>query len=47
MSRASIVDNMVELVVQAVGNSSLSAIEFGFQDVKTDLTTRISFKVRA
>eukprot|EP00268_Persea_americana_P051209 TRINITY_DN5635_c0_g1_i4.p1 TRINITY_DN5635_c0_g1~~TRINITY_DN5635_c0_g1_i4.p1 ORF type:complete len:284 (+),score=37.50 TRINITY_DN5635_c0_g1_i4:32-883(+) len=44
MSRASVVDRMVKLVVEAVGNSSLSAIESGFEDAKTDFATRISFK---
>lgn len=47
MSRASVVDRMVKLVVEAVGNSSLSAIKSGFEDAKTDFATRISFKVRA
>lgn len=44
MSRAAVVDRMVKLVVEAVGNSSLSAIESGFVDAKTDSATRISFK---
>ncbi|RWR85078.1 aspartyl protease family protein 1-like protein [Cinnamomum micranthum f. kanehirae] len=44
MSRAAVVDRMVKLVVEAVGNSSLSTIESGFVDAKTDSATRISFK---
>ncbi|XP_077246675.1 uncharacterized protein LOC143886544 [Tasmannia lanceolata] len=44
MSRASIVDHMIKLMVKVVGNSSLSAIVAGFKNRETDLTTRISFK---
>lgn len=45
MSRAAVVKHVANLVVKAVGGSSLSAIESGFNDSKTDHATRISFKV--
>ncbi|OVA00019.1 hypothetical protein BVC80_8593g7 [Macleaya cordata] len=44
LSRASIVDHVVKLVAEAIGNSSISAVESGFNDRQTDLMTRISFK---
>ncbi|KAF9618401.1 hypothetical protein IFM89_001124 [Coptis chinensis] len=44
MSRDSVLNHVVKLVVEAVGNSSLSAVESNFSDRQTDLTTRISFK---
>eukprot|EP00262_Sarcandra_glabra_P015727 TRINITY_DN490_c3_g1_i1.p1 TRINITY_DN490_c3_g1~~TRINITY_DN490_c3_g1_i1.p1 ORF type:complete len:239 (-),score=26.89 TRINITY_DN490_c3_g1_i1:275-991(-) len=44
MSRASIVEHIVKLTAKAVGNSSLSAVEAGFKDTKSDMATRISFK---
>uniref|UniRef100_A0A5B7AZ17 Uncharacterized protein n=1 Tax=Davidia involucrata TaxID=16924 RepID=A0A5B7AZ17_DAVIN len=44
MSRASIVNHIVSLASKAAGNSYYSAIESGFNDRKTDLSTRISFK---
>ncbi|KAF8410381.1 hypothetical protein HHK36_002909 [Tetracentron sinense] len=44
MSRTSVVDHIVKFATKAVGNSSLSAVESGFNDRQTDLTTRVSFK---
>lgn len=46
MSRASIVNEIVKFVTKAVGNSYHSSVEAGFNDRKTDLTTRVSFKVK-
>lgn len=45
MSRASVVKEIVEFAAEGVGNSYLSALELGFTDRKTDLLTRVSFKV--
>ncbi|KAF2324726.1 hypothetical protein GH714_016512 [Hevea brasiliensis] len=44
LSRASVVKDIVKLATEAVGNSYYSAIESGFDDRKTDLKTRVSFK---
>ncbi|RZC69422.1 hypothetical protein C5167_032508 [Papaver somniferum] len=44
LSRATIVDQVVKLVADATGNTSLSALESGFNNRKTDLMTRVSFK---
>ncbi|KAK9271258.1 hypothetical protein L1049_026848 [Liquidambar formosana] len=44
MSRASIVNQIVKFVTKAFGNSYYSAVEAGFNDRQTDLTTRVSFK---
>ncbi|XAR64220.1 hypothetical protein NMG60_11024479 [Bertholletia excelsa] len=44
MSRASIVEGIVKLATESVGDSYDSAIEAGFTDRKTDLLTRVSFK---
>ncbi|KAI3914872.1 hypothetical protein MKX01_018041 [Papaver californicum] len=44
LSRATIVDQIVKLVADATGNASVSALETGFNDRKTDLMTRVSFK---
>ena len=46
MSRASIVDSIVKFVSNSVGQSLFSAVKSGFSDRKTDMETRISFKVR-
>ncbi|XP_043713540.1 uncharacterized protein LOC122662050 [Telopea speciosissima] len=44
MSRASVVDHIVRFVNKTVGDDSLSAVESGFSDSRSDLATRISFK---
>ncbi|KAF5190751.1 Thioredoxin superfamily protein [Thalictrum thalictroides] len=44
MSREAVVDRIVNLAAEAVGSSSLSAVQSGFSDRQTDLTTRVSFK---
>lgn len=44
MSRAAVLDHMVKLMLRAVGESSLPAIQSGFEDRQTDMATRISFK---
>ncbi|KAI3918454.1 hypothetical protein MKX01_041774 [Papaver californicum] len=44
LSRATIADQIVKLVADATGNASVSALETGFIDRKTDLMTRVSFK---
>lgn len=46
LSKASVVKIITKFATQAVGNSFYSAIEAGFIDRKTDLKTRVSFKVR-
>ncbi|KAK6939300.1 Thioredoxin-like fold [Dillenia turbinata] len=45
LSRASIVKKIVKFSSRAVGKSYYSKIEEGFNDRKTDLLTRVSFKV--
>lgn len=47
LSRASVVKEIVKFATAAVGNSYYSAIESGFNDRKTDLKTRVSFKYSA
>ncbi|KAM7518141.1 hypothetical protein LguiB_017103 [Lonicera macranthoides] len=44
MSRSSIVNYVTKFASYAVGSSYCSAIESGFKDRQTDLTTRVSFK---
>ncbi|KAM7252989.1 hypothetical protein ACFE04_025607 [Oxalis oulophora] len=44
MSRAAVVDDIVKFASQAVGNSYSSLIQAAFNDRKTDLKTRVSFK---
>ncbi|OWM80943.1 uncharacterized protein LOC116193164 [Punica granatum] len=44
LSKASIVRLVAKFATQAVGNSFYSAIEQGFNDRRTDLKTRVSFK---
>ncbi|KAK5823744.1 E3 ubiquitin-protein ligase UPL3 -like protein [Gossypium arboreum] len=46
-SRDAVVDEIIKLAAETVGNSYYSAIESGFNDRKTDLKTRISFKYSA
>lgn len=46
MSRASVVNYVTKFASYAVGSSYYSAIESGFKDRQTDLTTRVSFKVK-
>eukprot|EP01018_Ginkgo_biloba_P013452 Gb_11829 [translate_table: standard] len=41
---ASVIKKIVHLVSTKLGNSSLNALELGFQDPSTDMATRISFK---
>lgn len=43
-TRASIIDDMANFAVTAVGNSFLPAFKSGFEDWKTDSAARISFK---
>lgn len=45
-SRAFIVDKIVKFATEVVGSSYYSTIKSGFNDTKTDLKTRVSFKVR-
>uniref|UniRef100_A0A2P2MZN6 Uncharacterized protein LOC105109908 n=1 Tax=Rhizophora mucronata TaxID=61149 RepID=A0A2P2MZN6_RHIMU len=44
LSRHAVVKEIVDFVTAKVGNSYLGVIESGFNDTKTDLKTRISFK---
>ncbi|KAK9113978.1 hypothetical protein Syun_020775 [Stephania yunnanensis] len=44
LSRAAVVDEVVKLVVNVVGNSLATSVRSGFNDRKTDLATRVSFK---
>ncbi|MQL83689.1 hypothetical protein Taro_016173, partial [Colocasia esculenta] len=44
MSRESVIQHVVDLAVEAVGNSSRSALENGFEDRRSDMAARISFK---
>uniref|UniRef100_A0A1D1Y109 Serine protease inhibitor 3/4 n=1 Tax=Anthurium amnicola TaxID=1678845 RepID=A0A1D1Y109_9ARAE len=43
MSRESVMGHIIDLAVEAVGNSSIAAFEKGFEDSKTDRATRTSF----
>ncbi|KAK7283429.1 hypothetical protein RIF29_12943 [Crotalaria pallida] len=47
LSRASIVEEIVRSATEVVGSSHFSSIKNGFNDTKTDLLTRISFKYAA
>ncbi|KAJ4964034.1 hypothetical protein NE237_023973 [Protea cynaroides] len=44
MSRAYVVDHTVEIIAKAVGEDLFSAIKSGFNDINSDLATRVSFK---
>ncbi|KAM0972680.1 hypothetical protein ACFX13_016365 [Malus domestica] len=44
ISRAAVVNDIVNSATQVIGNSYHSALESGFNDRKTDLKTRVSFK---
>ncbi|TQE07551.1 hypothetical protein C1H46_006871 [Malus baccata] len=44
ISRVAVVNDIVNSVTEVIGNSYHSALEFGFNDRKTDLKTRVSFK---
>ncbi|OMO87351.1 Thioredoxin-like protein [Corchorus capsularis] len=44
MSRVAVLNEIIKFTAEAVGNSYYSAIQSGFNDRKTDLKTRISFK---
>lgn len=44
LSRAVIVEEIVKFATEVVGSSYYSVIKSGFNDTKTDLKTRISFK---
>ena len=46
LSRAVIVQEIVKFATEVVGDSYYSAIKSSFNDTKTDLKTRVSFKVR-
>lgn len=46
LSRAHVVSEIVKFTTDVVGNSYYSAVKSGFNDTKTDLKTRVSFKVR-
>ncbi|XP_065880228.1 uncharacterized protein [Euphorbia lathyris] len=47
LSRVSVVKKIVKFAAHEVGNSYYSAIESGFNDRRTDLKTRVSFKFSA
>ncbi|XP_021285361.1 uncharacterized protein LOC110417366 isoform X1 [Herrania umbratica] len=44
MSKVAVVNDIVKFTAESVGNSYYSAIKSGFNDSKTDLKTRVSFK---
>ncbi|KAL7117585.1 hypothetical protein ACP275_03G080300 [Erythranthe tilingii] len=44
MSKAGVVDHIVEFTANEIGKSYLSAIKSGFTNTKTDHSTRVSFK---
>ncbi|KAL5557812.1 hypothetical protein UlMin_034023 [Ulmus minor] len=44
LSKTTIVSNIVKFASEVVGNSFSGALEAGFNDRKTDLKTRVSFK---
>lgn len=46
MSRVLVVNHLVEFAAEVTGNSYYNALYSGFNDIKTDLKTRVSFKVR-
>ncbi|XVE56206.1 hypothetical protein DITRI_Ditri03aG0219100 [Diplodiscus trichospermus] len=45
MSKDAVVDEIIKFTTKTVGNSYYSAIASGFNDSKTDLKTRVSFKI--
>lgn len=45
LTRAEVVNEIVKSAIQVVGSSYDGAVESGFNDRKTDLKTRVSFKV--
>lgn len=45
LSKDSIVKEIVKFATVIVGNSYSSPLQFGFNDIQTDLKTRVSFKV--
>ncbi|KAK7409897.1 hypothetical protein VNO78_00281 [Psophocarpus tetragonolobus] len=47
LSRASIIEELVKSATQVVGSSYYNAIKNGFNDTKTDIQTRVSFKYAA
>ncbi|XP_041019666.1 uncharacterized protein LOC121261388 isoform X1 [Juglans microcarpa x Juglans regia] len=47
LSRAHVVSEIVKFTTEVVGNSYYSAVKSGFNDTKTDLKTRVSFKYGA
>ncbi|XVE56205.1 hypothetical protein DITRI_Ditri03aG0219100 [Diplodiscus trichospermus] len=47
MSKDAVVDEIIKFTTKTVGNSYYSAIASGFNDSKTDLKTRVSFKYSA
>ncbi|KAM2019707.1 hypothetical protein ACFX1T_022472 [Malus domestica] len=47
ISRVAIVNDIVNFVTEVIGNSYHSALEFGFNDWKTDLKIRFSFTFSA
>ncbi|KAM2019708.1 hypothetical protein ACFX1T_022473 [Malus domestica] len=47
ISRVAVVNDIVNSVTEVIGNSYHSALEFGFNDRKTDLKTRFSFTFSA
>lgn len=47
LSRASIEDEIVKSVTKVIGSSHYNSIKQGFNDRKTDLQTRVSFKYAA
>jgi hypothetical protein len=46
MSRDFVVNHIVKFATEVTGNSYHGALYSGFKDIKTDLKTRVSFKVR-
>lgn len=45
MTRVEILDHVVNFTTKSVGHAYYSAVKSGFSDRKTDLKTRVSFKV--
>lgn len=45
LSKDSIVKEIVKFATVIVGDSYSSPLQFGFNDIQTDLKTRVSFKV--
>ena len=46
LSRASIVEEIVKSASEVAGNSYYCSVKSGFNDRKSDLQTRVSFKVQ-